>query len=97
MLGQMVIRMKEYYELKAKIKCIEDQYGENLNKILDKNELSRTLAWLKFGGDGLIIIWEDQRIPTGILNQLQDCFGAIESIQCNNIGTGLLIQFHKEQ
>ena len=88
--------MKEYYEYKQKMEAIQNEYRTHLEKILEKNDIHRTNAWLKFGDNGLIIIWETKIIETRLLNQLQDQFGKIRTISCNNTGNGLLIEFYME-
>lgn len=88
--------MKEYYEMKQKCKEIEKIFSDDLDAILEENGMNKTMAWLRFGDDGLIIVWESKIIESKLINLLQEQFGAMVSIQCNNVGNGLILQFAKE-
>ena len=86
------MKMEEYYVMRNKLEEMENAFSEELAKILESNDLPRTLAWLKFERDGLIVIWENNQITPSILNKLQTKFGLIKTIATNGLG-GLAIKF----
>lgn len=89
--------MKEYYEYKKKCSEIEEHFKKCLNQLLEKHNFISTDCWLSFEKDGLLLVWNNGKLPRFMLDELEEQFGKISCIYTNHISSHLFIKFEIEE
>ena len=92
-----MVTLKEYYDMKRECAEIELSFQEDCDNLVSKLGFSPKIALLKFAPNGLVIMWDSKSISINVIKAFEQQFGKIESIQCSNIGTGLMINFEMEK
>ena len=88
--------LDKYFEIRYKLKLIQEELGLKLEEILERNGYDRSLAWFNFNQDRFVIIWTLDHLPMKLLRDLEDEFGEIKEIHTTTMSNNFNIWFRKD-
>lgn len=85
--------MKEYYELKLKLKQKEFEFNKQLNEVLTENKIVTSDAWFNFNESYLTIVLNQSKLSMKLLSDLEKKFSKVECVYSNPISNKLFVKF----
>lgn len=88
--------MDDYFEIRDKLKDLQNNLGLKLEEILKGSGISREMAWFNFNNDRLVMIWNGGNLPMDVLIKLEESFGKVDYIYSTRISENLNIVFKRD-
>lgn len=87
--------MDNYFEIREKLRDMQNELRHKLENILKETGISRDMAWFNFNQDRFVIVWTNGKLSMDILKKLEDNFGEVDYIYSTRLSDYLNIVFKR--
>ena len=94
----MVREMEDFFKAQTELRKQQSLLNNRLKKVLQNNGYDNCFAWFIWKEDEVSIIWDDEKLPKVLLDDLENEFGRMNRIEysTNPISKKIYIVFEKE-